>query len=140
MQELKTAQAKHKRHQATFFCRINGNGARAKIVGLSRVPAHKETAVILLQNTLLRNGMDYRIAPGRDGVPYGNKPRRGVMTMVRCDVLFPKVARSGYTRTSFCNDPFRETGYHACIPPGKGPGLRRTGNLSFRELLHATKL
>ena len=62
--------------------------------------------VVLLQETLLRSGMEYKPPQGyttadrKDGVPYDNKPRGGVLTLVE-DLPFTKVAKSENTWTDF---------------------------------------
>ena len=88
------------------ICQLNCNGLKAR-TELEKMLTETMPDVVLLQETLLRSGMEYKPPQGyttadrKDGVPYDNKPRGGVLTLVKEDLPFTKVAKSENTWTDF---------------------------------------
>ena len=92
------------------ICQLNCNGLKARRTELEKMLTETMPDVVLLQETLLRSGMEYNPPPPpqgyttadkKDGVPYDNKPRAGVLTLVKEDLPFTKVAKSENTWTDF---------------------------------------
>ena len=90
------------------ICQLNCNGLKAR-TELEKMLTETMPDVVLLQETLLRSGMEYKPPQGyttadrKDGVPYDNKPRGGVLTLVKEDLPFTKVAKSENIWTDFVN-------------------------------------